>query len=65
LHDVFYSGNATLSQVLDETIVVDALRRECAEGASDKRNSIAGFKTALGYSALFWLVVIVAVALAI
>ena len=57
LHDVFYAGNGTLSQVLDETIVVRALRQEVSESRADgHRNSISGFRTALLLSVGFWVV---------
>ena len=66
LHEVFYSTNGTLSQILDETIVTRALRQEISESSGDAhRNSISGFRTALLWSTVFWVLLGIAVGLAI
>ena len=60
LHEVFHSVNGTLSQVLDESIVTKALRRELRESTADSnRNSISGFRTALLLSTVFWVLLFV------
>jgi hypothetical protein len=52
-HDVYFSGNGTLSQVLDRTVVIEALRRESRESAGG--GDVTGaLKTALAWSAAFW-----------
>jgi hypothetical protein len=62
LPEVFYSMNGTLSQVLDESIVAKALRRELSETSADgNRNSISGFRTALLLSTVFWVLLFVGV----
>jgi hypothetical protein len=62
LPEAFYLMNGTLSQVLDESIVAKALRRELSESSADgNRNSISGFRTALLLSTVFWVLLFVGV----
>ena len=62
LHEVFYSGNGSLTQVLDDTIVARSLHRELSEASADSdRNSISGFRIALVLSTAFWVLLYVVV----
>ncbi len=54
--DVYYSGDGSMSQVLTETVVSEALNRESAEVRLPRRRKdvLSALKTAVLWSGVFW-----------
>jgi hypothetical protein len=55
LYDAWLASNGTLSQVLSDTMVTEALTRESrGSGAGTSKDVLSGLKTALLWSSAFW-----------
>ena len=66
-HDVFYTGDGSVSQVLTETVVSEALTGEAGRNGMSRgrKDILSGLKTAVLWCAVFWALVYGAVSLII
>jgi uncharacterized membrane protein len=64
-NDVYHSGDGSLSQVLTETVVSEALSRESGRTRTSRgrKDVLSGLKTAVLWCAVFWALVYGAVSL--
>lgn len=61
-HELWFSGSGTLSQVLDERMVADALDSEEREAAAGRHGDIiTGLGYAISWSAMFWVLLLAAI----